>query len=156
MTIVEELNELKITQKEYSILEQEDVYEVFEKYGGVSDFEVVCENLDIDTHRWYELSTTVFRSKASGYTFGVVQVSSVFSDMTELTDIFHILKSFEMREVAVVSYAEGRETKEDDLVVVRRSELSGLSKDSLFLNELRGAGVDNWEGYDLAREAFRG
>ncbi len=39
-------------------------------------------------------------------------------------------------------------------VVVSRELYESLKEDSAFLQALMGAGVDNWEGYDLATEAM--
>ncbi len=39
-------------------------------------------------------------------------------------------------------------------VVVSRELYESLKEDSAFLQALMGAGVDNWEGYDLATEAI--
>lgn len=39
-----------------------------------------------------------------------------------------------------------------EFVFVEKSRLAELEEDSLWLSTLYEAGVDNWEGYDLARE----
>jgi len=38
------------------------------------------------------------------------------------------------------------------LVTITAAEYEKLNRDSLFLSCLRGAGVDNWEGYEYAVE----
>lgn len=37
---------------------------------------------------------------------------------------------------------------------IAQLEFERLKKDSDILDYLRGAGVDNWEGYDLAMESY--
>lgn len=43
---------------------------------------------------------------------------------------------------------------ENNLVTMNLDDYGELFDDSLFLNCLRNAGVDNWDGYDLACEEF--
>jgi len=43
----------------------------------------------------------------------------------------------------------------EEMVTITKEEYSELCDDSLFLNCLRGAGVDNWDGYDFAVEAYQ-
>ena len=40
----------------------------------------------------------------------------------------------------------------EETVTISKKEYEELQKDQWFLECLRGAGVDNWEGYDCARE----
>ena len=44
----------------------------------------------------------------------------------------------------------------EDTVTISRKEYDSLNEDSEFLGALRGAGVDNWDGYDLANEMLYG
>lgn len=44
---------------------------------------------------------------------------------------------------------------EEENVVITKKEYDSLLDDSLFLDSLRAAGVDNWEGYSYACEIFR-
>lgn len=44
---------------------------------------------------------------------------------------------------------------EEDNVVLSKEEYESLLEDSLFLEALQGAGVDNWEGYSYACEIYR-
>lgn len=43
----------------------------------------------------------------------------------------------------------------DTQVSISLKEYSDLLEDSVFLNCLRNAGVDNWEGYDFAVEEYQ-
>lgn len=42
----------------------------------------------------------------------------------------------------------------EEMVTIKKSEYDSLNDDSLFLNCLRNAGVDNWDGYDFACEEY--
>lgn len=41
------------------------------------------------------------------------------------------------------------------MVEITLREYNSLVEDSLMLEALNGAGVDNWQGYDFAMETFR-
>jgi len=43
---------------------------------------------------------------------------------------------------------------DDGTVTLTREELDELESDQHFLRCLEGAGVDNWDGYESAQEAF--
>lgn len=45
-------------------------------------------------------------------------------------------------------------TAEEDTVTISQGEYRELKDDQNFLRALQAAGVDNWEGYDEAVEAF--
>ena len=45
----------------------------------------------------------------------------------------------------------GFDTFEEDIIRIPISEYSSLKKDVKFLRALEAAGVDNWEGYDIAQ-----
>lgn len=40
-------------------------------------------------------------------------------------------------------------------VTIPQSEYDKLIEDSVFLNCLRNAGVDNWDGYEIAQDEFQ-
>jgi hypothetical protein len=40
----------------------------------------------------------------------------------------------------------------EEMVIITKEEYESLLEDSKFLLCLQGAGVDNWQGYDYARE----
>ena len=42
----------------------------------------------------------------------------------------------------------------ESMVTITEEKYNQLLDDSLFLNALRNAGVDNWEGYEIAQEAL--
>jgi hypothetical protein len=43
---------------------------------------------------------------------------------------------------------------QEQLVLVKQKEYDDLGRDSDFLCELENAGVDNWDGYEWAQEAY--
>lgn len=42
----------------------------------------------------------------------------------------------------------------EKMITITQKEFDQLCHDSNFLNCLQGCGVDNWDGYDYAIEAF--
>ena len=44
---------------------------------------------------------------------------------------------------------------ETEMVTISADQYEQLLEDSSWLSALRGAGVDNWEGYDYAMEILR-
>ena len=43
----------------------------------------------------------------------------------------------------------------NESITIDKQEYNRLIKDSLFLEALEGAGVDNWEGYSDARRSLK-
>lgn len=96
--IIKELNDLKITQKSIDFLEDLPE-EIYEKY-----FQEEVENgLDVDKHRWYETSISVFRID-EGLFIGVESVTDTFSEQSEVEDMYHTLRFFEMEAIPSVTY----------------------------------------------------
>ncbi len=48
-----------------------------------------------------------------------------------------------------------RNNNMEETVTISKKEYEQLQKDQCFLECLRGAGVDNWEGYDYAIEMMQ-
>lgn len=44
----------------------------------------------------------------------------------------------------------------DDQIVISKKEYQTLRENDRFLDALEAAGVDNWEGYDIACRFFNG
>lgn len=44
----------------------------------------------------------------------------------------------------------------EETVTISKEEYESLLQDRKWLEALEGAGVDNWEGYDYAREIYNG
>ena len=43
---------------------------------------------------------------------------------------------------------------EEEIISITREEFEKLVRDSMLLNCLKNAGVDDWDGYDFAIEEF--
>jgi len=43
----------------------------------------------------------------------------------------------------------------DDVAIISQAALDSLEKDSSWLSYLEAAGVDNWAGYEMAKEQQR-
>lgn len=99
--LITKLNDLKIHQTSGDWQEDipEDIYdEYFENAGAVAS------GLEVDTHRWYELSTSVV--SVNGSFIGINAISNTFSESMGYDDVYHHLEFFEMKEVKVVSYVK--------------------------------------------------
>lgn len=102
-TIIKELNDLKIVQKSLDYLEDlpEEIYKkYFENKGCVYSG-------DVDKHRWYETSVEVY--KVDGVLIGVCAVTDCFSEQSEVQDMFHTLRFFEMEEYTTISYKKKKD-----------------------------------------------
>ena len=101
--IVKQLNNLKIVQKSIDFLEDlpQDIYERFFE-GNEVDGE-----LDVDKHRWYETSVSVFRiddAPISPSYLGVRSVTDLFSEQSSVSDMFYTLEFFEMEPIITTTY----------------------------------------------------
>ena len=99
--LLKTLNELKITQKSMDWLEDLP-NDIWEEYFKTNEIKCIKSDLDVDKHRWYETSITVY--KYQDRFFGVRSVTNVFSEQSEVEDMFHTLKFFEMKEVITITY----------------------------------------------------
>lgn len=97
--IIEKLNNQKIVQVAIDIYDQENE-DIDELLKGS---EKVASNLNIDRHRWYETSTTVYKLE-DGTFIGVEAISNVFSENSTVEDCFHCLEFMEMEEVPATTY----------------------------------------------------
>lgn len=96
--LIKELNDLELKQTSF---EFEEIPEKYEKYFD----DCVATEINIDKHRWYEASTTVFKFGENEF-FGVVVVSDIYSEMSSLSDFYNILEFFEMKETKTVTYTK--------------------------------------------------
>lgn len=96
---IEKLNALQIEQCSYEWTEDlpEEIYNEY-----FSDIDAVEVGLDIDKHRWYETSVSVYKFGDSF--LGVETVTDVFSEQMGYSDCGHTLNFFEMEEFKTVSY----------------------------------------------------
>ena len=64
----------------------------------------VCNQLDVDKHRWYETSTTVIAVN-NGF-LGINLVTDLFSENMDIEDTGEGISFFEMKELKVISYEQ--------------------------------------------------
>lgn len=98
--LLSELQKLDITQTEGDWAENLPE-EIWEKHFKGNHKEV-AHGLDIDTHRHYEVSTSVI-SIYEGF-IGVTFITNMFSEMSSYEDCCVEMAFEEMEEVNVVSY----------------------------------------------------
>ena len=96
---VEEFENLTVTINEAKC---NNLYAVDDIDGFPSSAEKVMENLDIDKHRWYEISTTVY--KLGEWFFGVCGPSQLYSESGDWESLCKLVEAFEMKEVSTVTY----------------------------------------------------
>lgn len=82
------------TQKQHP---EEDLYETLEELKAEN---VACD-LDVDKHRWYETSITVYKvpTDEGDMFFGVRACTGIFSEDTGFEDICWEYSFFEMEEI---------------------------------------------------------
>lgn len=98
--IIDYLNSLKIRQTSLDVEEDNIPEDVYEKY--FSNASCVASELDIDKHRWYETGITVWEIPQG--LFGMRVITNLYSEQSEVGDIFWTIKFFEMEEYTTVSY----------------------------------------------------
>lgn len=99
MELIERLNDLKIEQIEVDWAESLPM-EIWEKHFD-GKFEEV-DKVDEDSHRWYELITTVI--KLEDKFIGIRHISMMYSESSSVDDIGHILQFMEMEPILKTTY----------------------------------------------------
>jgi len=100
--VVDYLNELKIEQTSIEFDENNFPENIYEKY--FENGSCLAEELDINKHRWYETGLSVWEIKEG--LLGVRIVTKLYSENSDIEDIYHTLKFFEMEEITVTSYKQ--------------------------------------------------
>ena len=98
--LLEELNRSKIIQN-FSDWEESLPEDIWENHFR-DRFKEIDSGLDVETHRWYEISTCVVG--IYGSLLGISYISNVFSEGIDVGDCCVDMQFFEMKEVEVVSY----------------------------------------------------
>ena len=105
-SIIEKLNALQITQKrgDWEDNIPRDTYDEYfrDEHDGLPTYREVVYNLDVDTHRWYETSTTVLKFEEG--LMGVNYITNMFSESQDYEDCYHTMEFFEMEEFVTTSY----------------------------------------------------
>lgn len=100
--LIERINKAEILQTEYSFKEEKlpkDIREIAD-----NKFKFIKEDIDIDRHRWYELSTTVYSYK--GRFIGIRGASVSYGEMASWSDFYITWEAFEMEEVKTTTYVK--------------------------------------------------
>ena len=104
------MNDLQISQKSIDWIKDipEEIYRKYFNNGrGGNLYSIVANELDVDKHRWYELSTTIVTFMLG--TFGVEHISNLYSESSSCSDICHTLEFFEVEEVVTTIYKRKNE-----------------------------------------------
>lgn len=96
--LIQKLNDLKIIQRSYDFVEDLPA-DIAEKYFPANSIE--CE-LDIDKHRWYETSISVWETDLG--LIGVRAITNLYSEMSMYYDMHHRLEFFEMEPIETITY----------------------------------------------------
>lgn len=100
-TLIEKLNSLKIIQK-YDWIESipSDIYNEYFDWK----YTIVAEWIDIEEHRWYDISTTVIN--INWELIWVKHISKLNSESSSFEDCYHKIKFVRMEEIQITSYKE--------------------------------------------------
>lgn len=98
--LLQELSKIKIAQSSGD-WEEDIPFEIWDKYfkGNLIKVE---DKIDIDTHRWYETSMTVYKIFDSF--LGVRHINNIFSESMDNEDCSVELQFFKIKEVPGVRY----------------------------------------------------
>jgi len=106
---IEHLNSLKIVQT--GPWEESIPTDIWDKY--FEDFYMdLDEGLDVDKHRWYELSTSVlefengFLGHKGEFILGIRHISNLYSEESSYEDMCHHLEFFEMEPIKTITYVK--------------------------------------------------
>lgn len=99
--LVDHLNELNLTQTS-GTWEEDIPPEIWENYIKYTITHAMADGLDVDTHRWYETSISVYKV-LDGF-LGVRYLTNLFSESMDWEDCYHTLQFFEMEEIQITSY----------------------------------------------------
>lgn len=99
---LEKLQSLELTQESGDVIEDlpDEIYQIWLNLGTTQ----IQSNLDVDKHRWYENSTTVY--KISDKLLGVRGATQMHSESSSFDDLCVNWKFFEMKEVQTITYEE--------------------------------------------------
>lgn len=96
--IVTLINESKIIQD--SSYDEQEFPEIIQTI--IDQSKILTEGLDVDKHRWYETSITVYQY--GNEIFGIQYVTDLFSEQSSFEDIYWTIYAYEMQEEKVISY----------------------------------------------------
>ena len=76
------------------------------------ELKIVPESIDVDRHRWYEVSTTIYKVE-DGYV-GVRGVTYLYSEDMTYSDCAYLCKASEYEEVPTISYREKQKINKNE------------------------------------------
>ena len=82
--------------------ENGECYNTFELEELVEGAELVKEDVDIEKHRWYETSISIF--KCSDGLLGIRLPSKLYSESSEWSDLYSGIEFYDVEEVKAVVY----------------------------------------------------
>ena len=94
--LIEEINKAELPSL-YHLEDCEFWWEGDNEVGNLLE-----EGLNVDKHRWYETSTSVYR--VGDFFLGVNGPSQMYSESSSWDDLQHEVIAFEMEKVLIVSY----------------------------------------------------
>lgn len=97
--LVELLNSLKIEQTQHWT---ENIPDNIWNEHFKDKYKSVADNLNIDKHRWYDLSIEVIEIN-DGY-IGIKHVSNLHSESMSVGDVYHTLVFYEMKQIKKITY----------------------------------------------------
>lgn len=98
LELIKKINSLKLIQGEW----WEELSFPVEIQEVLDSCKIVDSELDINKHRWYETSITVY--ELNGEYFGILYVTDTFSESSSISDMFHTVKAFPMKKIEIISY----------------------------------------------------
>ena len=84
-------------------------YSIYEFQDSLTDkqfkeLKIIPESINVDRHRWYEISTTVYKVE-DGYV-GIRGISQIYSEYMSDKDCDYLCEASEYEEVQTISYRE--------------------------------------------------
>lgn len=99
-SLLSKLQALNLRQETYELLEEKNL--PIDLFHELIDSKIVASELDVDKHRWYETSFSVY--EIYGRFLGVRSVSNLYSESSSVEDICWTHYFAEMEAVQTVSY----------------------------------------------------
>lgn len=100
-------------QKLIDYVNSNGFYSMYDFEDSLTDRElelkIVSEDIDVDRHRWYEISTTVYKVE-DGYV-GIRGISQIYSEYMSDKDCDYLCEASEYEEVQTISYREKKQNK---------------------------------------------
>ena len=107
--LIQAINDAKIFQN----ADWEEMYFPDEIEYILERCEILADGLDVEKHRWYETSVTVYELLADNLfgqdeyeLFGIRYATNIFSEQMGYHDIYHVIEAFPMKEMKTITYVK--------------------------------------------------